>query len=132
MRAIKFRGKRLDDKSWVYGYLVPVVNREEKQMHIVTEIRGGSIQGFAVDPETVGQYTGMHDKNGNEVYEDDIVRYRTTDERYTRNPCFSTLIIHYEESSARFQAGGIYWDTLRSEKVEVIGNTYDNPNAIHD
>ena len=132
MRTIKFRGKRLDNKNWVYGYLVPVINRGEKQMHIVTEIRGGSIQGFAVDPETVGQYTGMHDKNGNEVYEGDIVRYRTTDERYTRNPNFSTLIIHYEESSACFQAGGIFWDTLRSAKVEVVGNRYDNPNVIHD
>lgn len=132
MRRIKFRGKRLDNKNWVYGYLVPVVNRGATQMHIVTEIRGGSIQGFAVDPETVGQYTGMHDKNGNEVYEGDIVRYRTTDERYTRNPRFSTLIVHYEERSARFMAGGIYWDTLRPEIVEIVGNSYDNPNVIHD
>ena len=132
MRTIKFRGKRLDNKDWVYGYLVPVVNHGKTQMHIVTEIRGGSIQGSAVDHETIGQYTGMPDKNGNEVYEGDIVRYRTTDERYTRNPNFRTLIIHYEESSACFQAGEIYWDTLRSAKVEVVGNSCDNPIVIHD
>ena len=132
MEQVKFRGKRLDNGKWIIGYLVPVVNRGKTQMHIVTEIRGRSIQGSAVDPETVGQYTGMHDKNGNEVYEGDIVRYRTTDERYTRNPNFRTLIIHYEESSACFQAGEIYWDTLRSAKVEVVGNSCDNPIVIHD
>ena len=132
MRTIKFRGKRLDNKNWVIGYLVPVVTHGETQMYIATEIRDGAVEGFAVEPESVAQFTGMCDKNGNEVYEGDIVRYRTTDERYTRNPNFSTLIVHYEERSARFMAGGIYWDTLRSQKVEVVGNSYDTPNAIHD
>ena len=132
MRTIKFRGRRLDNKEWVFGYLVPVVTGSEKQMYIATGIRDGAVEGFAVEPESVAQFTGMCDKNGNEVYEGDIVRYRTSDERYTRNSNFSTLIVHYEERSARFMAGDIYWDTLRSQKVEVVGNSYDNPNVIHD
>lgn len=132
MRSIKFRGRRLDNKEWVFGYLVPVVTRDEKQMYIATEIRDGAVEGFAVEPESVAQFTGMCDKNGNEVYEGDVVRYRTTDDRYTRNPNFRTLIVHYEESSARFMAGGIYWDTLRPQIVEVVGNSYDNPNINYE
>ena len=132
MRTIKFRGRCLDNKKWVFGYLVPVVSNGQTQMYIVSEIKDGAIQGFAVEPESVAQFTGMCDRSGNEVYEGDIVRCRTTDERYTRNPRFSTLIVHYEECSARFMAGGIYWDTLRPEKVEIVGNSYDNPNVIHD
>ena len=132
MRTIKFRGRRLDNKMWVFGYLVPVVTHGETQMYIVTEIRDGAVEGFAVEPESVSLFTGMCDKNGKEVYEGDIVRYRTTDERYTRNPNFRTLIVHYEDCSARFMAGGIYWDTLRSQKVEVVGNSYDNPNINYE
>ena len=129
MRTIKFRGKRLDNKEWIIGYLVQYVNLGKKQMYIVTEIRGGITIGAPVDPKTVGQYTGLNDKNGNEVYEGDIVRYRTTDERYTRNPSFREMIIHYNENHARFEAGSIYWEDLRSAVVEVIGNIYDTPNG---
>lgn len=130
MRKIRFRAKTLKEGKWVYGYLVPVVTRGETEYHIVSEIHGGSIQGFAVDPSTVGQFTGMKDKNGAAVWEGDIVRYRWTDERYKKNPRYCIEAINYRNNSARFQAGDIYHEDLWAPKLEVIGNIYDNPELL--
>ena len=60
------------------------------------------------------------------VYEGDIVRYRVTDERYTRNPRFATLLISYDPQMARFEAGDIFWQDLNSKRLIVIGNIFDN------
>ena len=136
MREIKFRGKvriegvpilgtcPIGDGEWIYGDL----HLKCKYPHIHF---GPGIKA-PIDINTIGQYTGLKDANGKEIYEGDIVRYRLTDERYKKNPRYSNLPIHYDERQARFEAGNIYWDTLRSGKVEVIGNIHDNPELIDD
>ena len=75
MREIKFRGKRLDDGEWVYGYLCELWTPKGQELRF--EIRGCSeydslenpIDFFEVDPKTVGQFTGLLDKNGTPIYE---------------------------------------------------------------
>lgn len=122
MREYIFRGKTEDGK-WVYGYVDATAYKDLVVIHTYDTT-------YKVLPDTVGQYTGLDDANGEEIYEGDIVRYRLTDERYKKNPRYSNLPIHYDGRHARFEAGNIYWDTLRSDKVEVIGNIYDNPKLI--
>jgi uncharacterized phage protein (TIGR01671 family) len=74
MREIKFRGKRLDNGEWAYGFYYAI--GEHHYIHSVRKLFGESWESntYQVDPETVGQFTGFIDINGIESYENDIVK----------------------------------------------------------
>ena len=71
MREIKFRGKHLDDGTWVYGNLLAVNNNFASIGEVGAELCHYKYSN--VDPATVGQFTGLHEKDGVEIYEGDVL-----------------------------------------------------------
>lgn len=130
MREIKFRGKRVDNGEWVYGYFA--IDKDTKSNCIIERIywdcEGCSDQAlyYEVDPNTIGQYTGLKDKNSKEIYEGDI--YHQGDRNilyvveYTHDCSFMGRQIRTKGS----RVGLAYWQ----DRIEVIGNIYDNPELL--
>lgn len=138
-REIKFRGR--DKENWHYGDLVQEIRHNDNKLfdgtmtHIRNfEYKNGSYIGdiFPVNPNTIGQYTGLHDKNGKEIYEGDIVYCQT---KYGKAKAIIKFIdgkfVAYWNSAITHPQNGHHvacYDI--NKKFEVIGNIYDNPELL--
>ena len=123
MRQIKFRGKRLDNDEWVYGDLIHI---DDSDIGIVTDY--DHWQGCRVDPETVGQFTGLLDKNQKPIYEGDIVMQRG----YSG---VEAMVVRFEQGAFIVGwHGGSSTQTrpmLIQKRCEVIGNVIDPPDLLN-
>lgn len=147
-REIKFRGKRLDSGEWLFGDLLQVANEvfispsDGDWFDFISRIKNNVFNlpaaKYAVMPETVGQYTGLHDRTGKEVYEGDVVFWIAID----------------MQGRGKGEQGAIIWDkhtmawAIMRDKptsdgrpciisrpfdrkhLEVVGNIHDNPELL--
>ena len=125
-REIKFRGKNYENK-WKYGDLVQEKWGQGKAIMIKKDTTAWSVL-----EDTVGQYTGLDDKNGKKIYEGDIVKFRFKTDREE----YPDLIgyIEYQTTFTAFRImsnkGRFKIDVLDLKFIEVIGNIYDNPELL--
>ncbi len=147
MREILFRGKRVDNGEWVWGlpiktydteigknsadYANPVPVVLMASGRIVLECGCDDVPYFNIDeypivnPETVGQYTGLSDKNGRNIFDGDVVRvYYPFDDP-------ENCVVSWSKEGARWDFGGCdaYFCTP-SKNCEIIGNIFDNPELL--
>ena len=126
MREILFKAKKLNGSEWVIGSYVHTFNEDKKcpvvgvmtENHWIVEISGNMI---LIDKDTICQYTGLTDKNGNKIWENDVVEIPGEDD------CFKVM---WSDTEARYEMQSdslvVDFDNYWSYEVEVIGNTFDN------
>ncbi|WP_291585882.1 YopX family protein [Bacteroides sp.] len=134
MRIIKFRGKSISGKrlgEWVHGAYLPDFDGYTHRTLIVDCITGFSEE---VDPITIGQFTGLLDRNGKEIYEGDIVQldYITTIGKHRIGLLFEVRWCTQEGCWVGWD--GFTGNTLQqTNKMFVVkGNIYDNPELINE
>ena len=122
MREISFRAKRTDNGEWVEGAYVhydDIKDNHKDDCDYIVEMHTGAYFPFCkVIPETVGQYTGLTDKNGRRIFEGDVVK-------------FDNVLYHivFETGCFRICKNNQISYTLHNlhSSLEIIGNIYDNP-----
>lgn len=145
-RVIKFRGKRLDNEMWIYGDLM---QHQDGDVYVGDNTRYWTDDGYhnnnyeevrAVDDETVGQYTGLKDAKGREIYEGDII---LTPNKHTVIVKFGyrEWIVQQDRIFDSIAAYGWIADNVKDGftdfldntiiQGEVIGNIHDNPELLN-
>lgn len=122
MREIEFRGKRIDNGEWVYGSLITaIVSKKNKSINTFIKLQDAvetNLETFVVKPESIGQFTGLLDKNGNKIFEGDILK----------SDIFDSQEFTLEFISGSFN-GYTYGYLLKNEhfnRSEIIGNIHEN------
>lgn len=135
MREILFRGKRVDNGEWVYGFYFQKQNPLSSDgLPITHHISDIPPFGYEVIPETVGQFTGLYDKNGKKIFEGDYIVCRKA---IVDNFVDTFIEMGYVEM--KYGAFGLhrkqgyyrpFKDWLEDYEYEVIGNIHDNPELL--
>ena len=141
MHEILFRGKLTDDGKWIEGYYCPCIfGRFPSRPAIISkeDMDNGYWHPEKIIPSTVGQYTGLTDKNGKKIFEGDIISIPFEEDRYP----YEENVIHYENAEVYFDTERYSWYVRHSDEdlvslweyddrdIIVIGNINDNPELL--
>lgn len=118
MRDIKFRGYSGYHKKCYYGYYVKIHNK-----HYIYNCYG---HRFEVDLNSIMQFTGLHDQNGKEIYDGDIVKINNDVMLVSWNDRFSSFCLNKKD----WMFSHFFGEAVESGDCEVIGNIYENPELI--
>lgn len=144
-REILFRGKRIDNGEWMNGNY----NNVNGKAYIFPEDAPDSYDNYQVDPATIGQYTGLTDKNGNKIFEGDIVAFTFHSDlaehahlkerpEITENHVilfhdgafWMKRIVVPDSLTAQIYGTRTVLESLWKHRVEVVGNIHDNPELL--
>ena len=119
MSEIKFRGKMIDNGEWIFGYYQKASDNAGNYWWITDE----EVNRYDIIPETVGQYTGLKDKNEIGIYEGDVVWCRAGEHSSGVWEYEKRFVVEYGWTQSM-------WEMFMCDEIEVIGNIYDNPELL--
>lgn len=142
MREIEFRGKISYSEHWAYGDLIHCDMLSKAGIIKAPYIYDCYQEKWQIDTETVGQYTGLKDKNGTKIFEGDIVLFEGWDKRivifgrigYDSGKGATGFVFEQISHSSYDKKEGFYEcdRNIDDDEIEVIGNKWDNPELLED
>lgn len=134
MREILFKAKRIDNGEWVEGYYQKRYCLSDNEESLIFHADSYKAWEYAeVDPETLCQFTGLYDKNGNKIWENDILMAHL-DKSYPEDVTYETIEwgvagwVAHEANSIDRQ----YLDEFDLEHYEAVGNIFDNSELLQE
>lgn len=135
MRKIRFRGKSLTTGEWLHGWLYGGFDGESRYIYDNNGSFVDTLQAPGVDPDTVGQFTGLYDCTGKEIYEGDILEYCSGMDSF--GGIFQTVRIEYRAAEGGYVGINQYRETRDKREIvqsivrclnkcRVCGNIHDN------
>ena len=139
MREIKFRGFNRKNNVWLYGFY-----QQNRGAHFVVPdefATGKEWDDYEIDPGTLGQYTGLTDKNGKRIFEGDIVECVSWNEYFSKDgkpmePFRRKMFVDYRKGGFKMvepmpePMKDNEWDIICNGDIVVIGNIHDNPELM--
>lgn len=133
MREILFKAKRKDNGKWVEGYYQKRYDLLGNEEHLIFHADSYNVWEYAeIIPETLCQFTGLCDKNGKRIWENDVVWLVCDGKEHIYQIVWDNSELDFKATKGEENYGTNYEYLLCCDEIEVIGNIFDNPELLQE
>ena len=132
MREILFKAKRIDNGEWVEGCYISSCEGTFIQTNCIEHYYVPAVSCKKVDPETLCQFTGLCDKNGKRIWENDVVWIVCDGKEHIYQIVWDNSELDFKATNGEENYGTNYEYLLCCDEIEVIGNIFDNPELLQE